>query len=715
MGLTGFHNDSPAKGYAEQTTQVVTMKKSSRTSAFTTRFGWITIALNLVGMIVVIGILVTFHLFWKWGEDQNKIEREEDAWERLALANFSEQTVTLLCAILRAFLSAQVLLCCYMLASYTTEKARLRKRDTDMIFIYQFANEGPLAMVGIFARSIIGSTGSKLHFFFPFVTLVFLLFTTIATQLSSTILLSDLTTQMIPNTTYSRGIPMTSPARTGCISEMANPYEYPIFAENATEGFFDPGDASNPGFYDSGWIHRAFIPLPKEERENIITYKGPANVLTTRTFCFPPPLNSSLEIPETFIPPWQVTKHLVDRLGEFGYTKEVNTSLFSNKLKWVTGVKHRISTTGETFGVIRGGSSPPWSSTLAGKPILLHQLVFNNPLGSTIKGDFEYSGEWVRRRQMSTQEARGQIPSAANQVDYSMCLRHFNWTDMVVEAETTISKPIREPVPKGESVVDYTSVAAYKAGYRFTWVMGPVRSLFNADRDKDSSKRVLKLTKVSELSVAVRDNHKMGIATGNYYCDWILRDTSISSGRLKNFCFDQASRTRSVLFNTALSECSNPKFYTLSPNEVPAQYVTPSRPYIDLINQTISNNGHPGQAIDFYDAILQANSYYANVPFFIKDNSSMVYNGTVRLFVERSIPTRRDGFRGVCALVGLHFFLFFVCYFAYLYTDTSRIGLEVDGISEFKELKRADTMGEGERSEELVALRSGEERESERR
>src|SRR5690606_20477821 len=105
--------------------------------------------------------------------------------------------------------------------------------------------------------------GSRIHFFFPFVVLVVLLLTSIATQLSSTILLSDLTTEMIPNTIRAQAIPMTSPGRTECALETSTPHEFPIFAENTTEGFFEPGDSSTPGFYDSGWVQRAFIPLSK--------------------------------------------------------------------------------------------------------------------------------------------------------------------------------------------------------------------------------------------------------------------------------------------------------------------------------------------------------------------------------------------------------------------------------------------------------------------
>src|SRR5690606_8927121 len=196
------------------------------------------------------------------------------------------------------------------------------------------------------------------------------------------------------------------------------------------------------------------------------SYKGPANVLTTRQFCFPPPLNSSLEIPETFLPPWQVTKYLVDRAGEFGYTKELNDSLFSKKSEWgSTGVQYRITTTGATLGVMRTGTTVSWSADSGNA--LIHQLISNNRLGAPkVEGDFEYSGEWVRRREMREEETRIRIPAAALPVDYTMCLRYFNWTDMVIEAETDRTEPVREPRLVGSSIV-FADIPSFN-NYRFT-------------------------------------------------------------------------------------------------------------------------------------------------------------------------------------------------------------------------------------------------------
>jgi len=165
-----------------------------------------------------------------------------------------------------------------------------------------------------------------------FITVVLLAAGSLLSQFSSTLLVSDLKPFELRawqdsvreiNYTFSDSLFQSIIQEPGSmLSSRLN--EDPVFAEHATDRVVINNKTAG-GLKDSGNVTRAFFPMPKAERMNIASYRGPARALFTNSICFSP----------RFV---EATAVLTDENGNA--SENANTTrlvMFSGQLANITG------------------------------------------------------------------------------------------------------------------------------------------------------------------------------------------------------------------------------------------------------------------------------------------------------------------------------------------------------------------------------------------
>jgi len=265
--------------------------KRNNLKRFRHRFGWWTLVLPLATLVIVVCTL-SLGCFWQWG-NRKAIEDYTGIWSNIALAHQSTQVVIITTALLRTCIAAQYLICYSIIASLALTYGCVKgKEDIKMMYIFQYANSGPLDLILPVTRGLRWNARS----IFLFIVMILMTGLTIVSQLFSTILLWDMfstdlhgknvTDQVFYNlsnfnyTDYHNGY-----------REQIYPLEFPLFAERADDRhrYMVNGSQSSPGIGDTGTVQRAFLPLTSSHlRMSLAQYNGPAGIVQTRLICFPP-------------------------------------------------------------------------------------------------------------------------------------------------------------------------------------------------------------------------------------------------------------------------------------------------------------------------------------------------------------------------------------------------------------------------------------------
>jgi hypothetical protein len=216
----------------------------------------------------------------------------ETLWFRIVHGGWVTQTITLCSTVIRASVTSQMGVCCWMMASISLVHKQVLFKDGAMMSVARFASSGPFDIfLPLFratkARRGGGSSG------FLIVTVLALM--SIVFQFTSTILTSDLALQSIPgqsrikNVTYAR-YDSSGPVY-GWRLIARNPTEYPIFAEQAAKfnSIKVPGEG---GLGDTGNKLQALLPLSKSDRASILSYDGPANIIASHVLCVSPSIDN---------------------------------------------------------------------------------------------------------------------------------------------------------------------------------------------------------------------------------------------------------------------------------------------------------------------------------------------------------------------------------------------------------------------------------------
>ncbi|RPA71973.1 hypothetical protein BJ508DRAFT_82409 [Ascobolus immersus RN42] len=652
----------------------------SRKKAFVSRFGWVGILTLTLGSALIIAIMVLLGLFWRWSLDPaSRFSTSQTYFHELVLRSWAPQAITVSSAILRTIVAAQMLIGCYMLASYTFEFGNLRGRDLDVIYVSQSANEGPLAMCALTIKALLsgGTSGRNLFVILLFTLLVLVSF---AAQLTSTFLLQDFDTAFLANRTDTSPTPFMASGRFECLNGDQTPADYPMFAENSTAPFFEQG-GDEGGFYDTGLLHRAFLPLPKNKRESILSYSGPANVLSQRDICFPPVMNItvtpssngpsvSVAVNASMALPPSLQAYLAEAFPDLGYIpSDFATLLLPTK-----------DTPSTASGLTLGPSIPRnpatnWPLSLSNPLLttyLFYRTVHHLPITSSSSDTTTHRGEW----------ARVQTRNATSAMDYTFCIRTFFWIDRRITASVTpgTSTPLLEPVPVGNRAASVTEDGTVIV--RNNWLTSSILAQHSRNRNKNPS--YLRLTEVRNITdtaetVKFANTDLVGrigdIPTPNYYCEWTL-----SLGIATDWCYNEPG---SFHAGRSISQCAG----TVSGGkavESVAKIVPVSRQIVDLVNDTIVDTGHAADAVQSVNTILHGGSYLLNSAFFGSGNPNFTMPATMRLFAESRLPQQWAGYFAVVGLVAAHFVLLAVAFIAYLKTETSRGEVSLDGVAALK-------------------------------
>ncbi|KAF2680708.1 hypothetical protein K458DRAFT_434273 [Lentithecium fluviatile CBS 122367] len=242
---------------------------------------------RIATIVSTISLLATIaFLAYLWNSNDSN-----STWRKIVLTNWITRSATLSALVLRIAVSVQAGIVTSMLASLILEGSGIRLSDVLEISIMRFSNNGPHTLFWVYARQA-RSVGLVL-------LLTTLTFSTLATQFSSTLLLSDVASISIPAPTEKSPTPFgfntqnfrgrnrnlyaglwTSKYWTHIITE------YPSFGEYSKP--VEPVDWKND-VDDTGTVIRSMIPFAeKSTRERLSEYQGPAFSFDARVVCVQP-------------------------------------------------------------------------------------------------------------------------------------------------------------------------------------------------------------------------------------------------------------------------------------------------------------------------------------------------------------------------------------------------------------------------------------------
>lgn len=257
-------------------------KQNSRRS-FSQRLGWYAAIVIPFGVAAILAILAFLWYIWNGNSDN-------EAWRKLMVNEWITITIALVALVLRTSAAVQASACTSIFAALALEQGRFVLSKSAALSSIRYLNSGPHNLFLLY----FGGDGFKRKIGLTLFILV-LGATTIVSQFSSTLLLSDLKASLVPgnmnNLSMAFGINSTygDPESTDNIYKddlylwSNKPLFYPTFAEHIE----DP--IKSDGISDTGMALRAFLPLGTEQSRSVLRdYVGPATVFDSRVTCVRP-------------------------------------------------------------------------------------------------------------------------------------------------------------------------------------------------------------------------------------------------------------------------------------------------------------------------------------------------------------------------------------------------------------------------------------------
>jgi hypothetical protein len=246
----------------------------------------ISFLIMFLGSAVLFLVLLLLGFFWKTSMMANTTKEPNSKWVHIINSNWSTRLVTICTTIIRTVVTFQASLATAMVAGIVIETIGVPLLQAPLYSILRAVKVAP--------SNFVTSTmvwPHNLLSFFTYVLVISEVLATVASQLLSTIFLSDFadgTFTPINSThinvlrsshwSYSSFWKMP-PAASWTFAELSEPY---------TEG---------PNFDDTGHTYRAFIPFEVEtQRRRLRKFHGPVSIIDQRVFCASPNLvNLSLD------------------------------------------------------------------------------------------------------------------------------------------------------------------------------------------------------------------------------------------------------------------------------------------------------------------------------------------------------------------------------------------------------------------------------------
>ncbi|KAK0613306.1 hypothetical protein B0T14DRAFT_569373 [Immersiella caudata] len=425
-----------------------TVLEESRPShnAPTKRFSPLHISILIGSSAVSFGVIGFLAFLWAGSYCARNSLPFAQTWYTLLDQGWVLRAITLTTVLLRTATSLDAGIATSMLATLLLERQGVQLSRLAKVSILRSTDSPPHALAW---AAWIDILTRPLHNSLRYL-LTALLLTTLTTQFASTILLFDFTSTLIPRirTTANSMIQFSYSGTNGPV-EFTNgkqaPYfgysaRFPRFAEHS-ESPVEPPPNEERTFQDTGLTHRAFIPLPKEARQRLRQYSGPATVLETQVVCVRPTiLQFAISSPQ--IP--RYTQLLFANLTYSLITPAAlqSTEMFNPNFTESVVKPRKISVP----VVVHSDDVKQWPMSIVSVWLdeLEGYLLLNwtaDPTRDWYKGDLALQNSWQRRTsgEWTTMSHRTRNIS----IDVTMCVTLFNTSLYLID--TDVGEPAFEP------------------------------------------------------------------------------------------------------------------------------------------------------------------------------------------------------------------------------------------------------------------------------
>ncbi|EQB54272.1 hypothetical protein CGLO_05910 [Colletotrichum gloeosporioides Cg-14] len=246
------------------------------------------IKFNLLISLLALAGAVAF-ISWLWWAPH-----EDVRWREWVLTpNRLQLSITLAAVVIRTAIGVLAGLATAMAASAAVERRGVHLHAIAQASVARFSSDGPLSL------GLLALRGSSLDGMVR-AELALLILTTLASQFTSSLLVSDLEERRVisfPSLESNAYTFVRRPPLKGVAPEAVSGYAHnywfqrPRFTETFAEYSDDP--VTGEGLDDTGPSVRAFLPLAsQEDRESILEFQGMARVIDSRVICLRPRLSN---------------------------------------------------------------------------------------------------------------------------------------------------------------------------------------------------------------------------------------------------------------------------------------------------------------------------------------------------------------------------------------------------------------------------------------
>ena len=282
---------SPSESSVFSESSAVPELDHHRNRTFRDRLGLTGLLVLTVGTICLLGTPCFLIFLWHGARQIGMHKDPGRVWTSIVFSNWATRSITICAALIRSAITAQAALVTSMVASILLESAGVKLEDLPMLSVLRaikvspvnllmptILKGGPRRRIGVLCTAAIGISSVL----------------TIASQLTSTILLSDFNTIPIPAPQANEDLVIGG----FVIGGDSNNYGYGSAPANwwrFAEYNGSPRNVTEVGgttFTDTGRVFRAAIPSSDQVfRENLRHYAGPANSWDARVVCLNPKLS----------------------------------------------------------------------------------------------------------------------------------------------------------------------------------------------------------------------------------------------------------------------------------------------------------------------------------------------------------------------------------------------------------------------------------------
>jgi hypothetical protein len=281
--------DGPANFTTEQTqTDCAEDRIPTRRQSIKESLGIFGCIIIVAGSILILIIMAFLIYLWGGNGPVSGGKKASLVWRSIMLKGWVTQAVTLSSVIIRIALALQASVCTSLVAALILENYGVPLSKVAHFTVLRSVNGGPFTLVYLMS-SIRSMT-------LPGVAIWVLFLGTLASQFTSTILVSDLDFRSLVDFTHSRNVSfMISESALANFADQFNWGEAPNYVPFGEIPATQTAAPNTLGVSDTGVLRRAWLPFDS----NITTlrsYAGPGWVVDSRVSCLRPPIEPIFKI-----------------------------------------------------------------------------------------------------------------------------------------------------------------------------------------------------------------------------------------------------------------------------------------------------------------------------------------------------------------------------------------------------------------------------------